>query len=259
MDVKERWGEFRRRIPGTKVIMESSVANLKLGDLSVDEARSRFGDLLQDLMLEGLRLLRAHQNQQRERFLKSVLETELPTLPDAIEREVISGGSPRDVAQRIVSVVGAEVSGLPGDFFSLPQQSLDQQTKKRAGVHMERAMAFLFGKAGLTFEQQRPKKSDFVFPDLRTWENTPELAVLVSAKHTLAERWKQLMAERDETGRNAYLVTLDELPQDKATKLTGHGFTLYLLPTAMAKLASGPRIRDLNELPDMIAKVTKSP
>jgi hypothetical protein len=259
MVLKERWGEYRRKIPGTKVILESSIANLGLEGLSVAEARSGFGDLLLNLMREGLRLLGAHQNQQRESFLRSVLATELPMLPDAIEREVISGGSPREVARRVVTVVGAQVSGLPGEFFSLPQQSLDQQRKKRAGVHMERAMAFLFRRAGLTFEQQKPKKSDFVFPDLATWDSTPELAVLVSAKHTLAERWKQLMAERYETGRNAYLATLDGLPQDKATKLTGHGFTLYLLPTAMEKLVPSPRIRDLNELPNMIARVTNSP
>ncbi|HSW31226.1 MAG TPA: type II restriction endonuclease [Longimicrobiales bacterium] len=255
MTVKERWAPFSKAIPDTKTILAASIANLRIGSLPKAEARTKFGDNLLLLMEEGLRLLRGYQDQQRKQFLLSALSTELPALPSAIERELVTGGAPRDLAIRIVGTVGAEVAAMSGEFFSLPQKSIDQQTKKRAGVHMERAMAFLFEKAELPFQQQRPKKSDFVFPDGDTWESTPELAALVSAKHTLAERWKQLMGERHETGRNAYLATLDTLAQDKATKLTKHGFTLYVLPQVLNSLQPSPRIRDLNELPSMIAQV----
>jgi hypothetical protein len=257
--VQERWAKFRDAIPDTKTILDASVANLRIARLSKAEARTMFGDHLHSLMDEGLRLLRAHQDQQRRAFLVSALSTELPTLPGVIEREIVTGGSPREIASRIVTAVGSEVSNMPGEYLSVPQKSIDQQTKKRAGVHMERAMGFLFDRAELPFEQQKPKKSDFVFPDAETWENTPELAALVSAKHTLAERWKQLMGEKHETGRNAYLVTLDSIPQDKATKLTSHGFTLYVLPRVRTSLERNPRVRDLNDLPAMIAKVINCP
>lgn len=246
---------FSHEIPDTKRILKASIANLGMANLPQVEARTNFGENLVRLMDEGLRLLRAYQDEQRRQFLLSALSTELPTLATAIERELVVGGAPRELALRIVGKVGSEVSAMPSEYFSVPQKSIDQQTKKRAGVHMERAMAFLFERAGLPFEQQRPKKSDFVFPDANTWENTPELAALVSAKHTLAERWKQLMGERHETGRNAYLATLDTLPQDKATKLTKAGFTLYVLPRVLNSLQPSPRIRDLNELPSMIAQV----
>lgn len=255
MTAAERWKQLLREIPDTKTILNASIRNLGLTELSKADARSRFGIILGQLMDEGWRLLQQHQGTQRVRFFREALKAQLPTLPAAIERELLLDAAPRETAARVVEVVIEHMGMLPEEYFSIPQKSIGQQAKKRAGVHMERAMAFLFRRAGLPFEQQRPKRSDFVFPDLETWESTPELAVLVSAKRTLAERWKQLAAERHDTGRNAYLVTLDDLAVDKARRLTDHGFTLYVRPEVKDALPSSPRIRNLNDLPGMIAKV----
>ena len=54
---------------------------------------------------------------------------------------------------------------------------------------MEMSMAYLFKRCEMDFDQQKPKRTDFVFPNLKTYKDRPEVC-LVSAKHTLAERSK---------------------------------------------------------------------
>jgi hypothetical protein len=255
-DVSEAWAETRDRlIPSTEILLQHSISSLGLSNATRADAYVRFGDYLQALMREGLRLLRLRQEIARREFMARMIQATGAELSARVEGELISGDTPTTKAAKILEVVAEQVSRLPPFVLSIPQKSLDQQTKKRAGVHMERSMAFLFDRCQLPYEQQTPKRSDFVFPDSASWVQTPELAVLVSAKHTLAERWKQLLAERTETGRNAYLVTLELLTAEKAATLLRHRFVIYMPAAYLEQLPSNPALRDLNSLPEMIARV----
>ncbi|MDF1754850.1 MAG: type II restriction endonuclease [Verrucomicrobiales bacterium] len=93
--------------------------------------------------------------------------------------------------------------------------SASQQRKSRAGYSYEHHIGEMLMGGGVPFEQQVPighqKRPDFVLPSLKFLNEKHTVAdagLILSAKTTLRERWKQVEREK---GRHAlYLTTVDE-------------------------------------------------
>ncbi|WP_439636116.1 type II restriction endonuclease [Oceanicaulis sp.] len=93
--------------------------------------------------------------------------------------------------------------------------SATQQRKARAGYSYEHHIEAMLNDGAIPFEKQvviaAKKRPDFILPSLSFMENEThekKTALILSAKTTLRERWKQV--EREKADRNLYLTTVDE-------------------------------------------------
>ena len=93
--------------------------------------------------------------------------------------------------------------------------SASQQRKSRAGYSYEHHIEAMLTGGGIPFEKQviieAKKRPDFILPSLKFIDSGKpgaETGLILSAKTTLRERWKQV--EREKGKRNLFLTTVDE-------------------------------------------------
>ena len=93
--------------------------------------------------------------------------------------------------------------------------SASQQRKSRAGYSYEHHIEAMLSDGNIPFEKQvvlaSKKRPDFILPSLAFIDREKKGAgsgLILSAKTTLRERWKQV--EREMEGRRLYLTTVDE-------------------------------------------------
>ncbi|KAA3655571.1 MAG: EcoRII [Proteobacteria bacterium] len=109
----------------------------------------------------------------------------------------------------VVSTVVRNFGRLDALFLSA-----SQQRKSRAGRSFENHIAKMLGDGRIAFEEQvvtGGRRPDFVLPDLATLNNHErgsDDVLILSAKTTLRERWKQLALEKFRCG--LFLATVDD-------------------------------------------------
>ncbi|MEX0450186.1 type II restriction endonuclease [Spiribacter sp. 221] len=93
--------------------------------------------------------------------------------------------------------------------------SASQQRKSRAGYSYEHHIEAMLAGGGIPYEKQviieARKRPDFILPSLKfinAKKSEAETGLILSAKTTLRERWKQV--EREKGKRSLYLTTIDE-------------------------------------------------
>lgn len=124
---------------------------------------------------------------------------------------IVLGDTPGE--PKITTVIHALVDRLPEiDRYML---SAGQQRKARAGVSFEHHIEKMLVDGKVPFARQAViqarKRPDFVLPSLVHLKKTPtgkEKGLILSAKTTLRERWKQV--EREMHGSELFLGTVDE-------------------------------------------------
>jgi hypothetical protein len=124
---------------------------------------------------------------------------------------IVLGDSPRalkpsDIIRALVDDY-ARIDGL--------MLSASQQRKSRAGYSYEHHIEAMLIGGGIPFQKQviveAKKRPDFILPSRRWVESgRPDASsgLILSAKTTLRERWKQV--EREMKGRRLFLTTVDE-------------------------------------------------
>ncbi len=135
--------------------------------------------------------------QRRERSVELV-RIVLGDAPGSIE--------PPDVIRKLVNELPAI------DALML---SAAQQRKSRAGYSYEHHIEAMLTGGNIPFEKQvvieARKRPDFILPSLAfvdSGKSEATTGLILSAKTTLRERWKQV--EREKGSRNLYLTTVDE-------------------------------------------------
>lgn len=112
-----------------------------------------------------------------------------------------------------VPTVGSMVTRLVRDFSGFYSEILNasQQRKARVGTGFETHIRSLLDAGDVPYAEQRVVSSfrpDFVLPNVELYQASSPHALVLSAKTTLRERWKQVTMEK----RNCpvYLATMDE-------------------------------------------------
>ena len=124
---------------------------------------------------------------------------------------LVLGDTPKEV--NASAVIRRLVDELPGiDALML---SASQQRKSRAGYSYEHHIEAMLSDGKIPFEKQvilaSRKRPDFILPSLRFIDSGKpgsESGLILSAKTTLRERWKQV--EREKGSRQLFLTTVDE-------------------------------------------------
>jgi hypothetical protein len=112
--------------------------------------------------------------------------------------------------------------------------SAAQQRKSRAGYSFEHHIEAMLIDGGIPFQKQvvieAKKRPDFILPSLALYDDgarTDREALVLSAKTTLRERWKQVHAEI----RNCdlFLATVDEnIAENAITDMASQGIRLVV-------------------------------
>lgn len=124
---------------------------------------------------------------------------------------IVLGDSPRkvDASEVIIRMIEhfVAIDGL--------MLSASQQRKVRAGYSYEHHIEAMLVGGDIPFEKQviieSKKRPDFVIPSMALVDGgseTAETGLILSAKTTLRERWKQV--EREKKSRHLFLTTVDE-------------------------------------------------
>jgi hypothetical protein len=211
-------------VPSTDQILEQVVERLKLGELSREQIAAEFDTLLQAMMDDGLAILTIHQTRVRSELIKLYQKIE-PTDPVRAHLLVEKGFT-----------------------------SLGNQRKKRAGVHMEKCTKWLLDQCGIANEAAAviTGQSDLVVPSVRVLHDRPERAVVLEFKTTTRERWKEVRDEIARTGRQVWLLTLDDYISNDNVELIVAGRIVFYVPDRVfQKLNKQPGLlRSLKTLVD---------
>ncbi len=112
-----------------------------------------------------------------------------------------------------VPTVTSMVTRLVRDFSTFYSEMLNasQQRKARVGTGFETHIRSLLNEAKVPYAEQRVVSSlrpDFVLPNVELYQANSPHALVLSAKTTLRERWKQVTMEK--RGCPVFLATMDE-------------------------------------------------
>ena len=116
--------------------------------------------------------------------------------------------------------------------FSL---SVQNRRKSRMGYALQNNLAALFDKNGIRYEAQArtegKNKPDFLFPSATAYHDEifdSALLVMLGAKSTLKERWRQVLTEANRIP-NKHLCTLDTaVSRDQTDEIAGHNLRLVI-------------------------------
>lgn len=132
----------------------------------------------------------------------------------------------------VVSTVVRNFGHLDALFLSA-----SQQRKSRAGRSFENHIAKMLGDGNIAFEEQAVtggRRPDFVLPDLAMLNNKErgaDDALILSAKTTLRERWKQLALEKFRCG--LFLATVDDRVSSSAIDDMNHQGIQLVVPESL--------------------------
>lgn len=218
------------------------------------EGRGRFAVTRRKMMPRGIELAYKAQDQLKARYkakkinpfdkvyLKAHCDEIFDELID-LEFELFKVEEQRVNSDLLWQVVG---SGLPpskhitksqlellvkGKFNELRDfyKSISQSRVARAGGSVQNHISYILTALNYPFETQKPVngKPDFILPNVALYHRTPSECILVTAKRTLRERWRQIITEGF---RSPYyfLVTIDEEQSSHNLKeMAGH--RIYLV------------------------------
>jgi hypothetical protein len=211
-----------RGTPSTTALCEAAVASLKLAERTSDDLAKNLDVVLREMMDEGLRTLRLHQARAVKELVQLYLET-ANIDPEKAVLQIVKGFT-----------------------------SLQNQRMKRAGVNMERYMKWLLEYCGIASEVKwlTAGQSDLVVPSLKVLNRRPERAVVLEFKHTIRERWKEVRDENARSGRQVWLISLDDYVSNAVVELISAGrINLYVPLRVFQRLdKTGGHLRSIDTL-----------
>lgn len=133
----------------------------------------------------------------------------------------------------------AAISQIIQDNFHEVNSMLNRR-KSRAGKSFEHQLAALFNANGLSFNEQvrteGKKRPDFIFPSARDYHNPDfpaEDLVVLAAKTTCKDRWRQILNEADRVRtHHKYLITMQQgISASQLQEMTDEGVILIVPKT----------------------------
>jgi len=219
------------------------------------ERRSRFAMIRRKMMPRGIELAHKAQDELKSRYKANDIDPfdqaylkphcdEILNELVALEFELFKIEEQRVNSDLMWQVVG---SGLPpskhltknqvellvkGKFNELRDfyKSISQSRVSRAGGSLQNHIAYILHTLNYPFETQKTVngKPDFILPNAALYHKTPGECILVTAKRTLRERWRQIITEGFRSPQY-FLVTIDEKQSsDSLREMAGHRIYLVI-------------------------------
>lgn len=126
--------------------------------------------------------------------------------------------------------------------------SLSQSRKARAGKTFESSITVFLHECGYVFEEQTVinGKPDFVFPSKKYYEHNAPDCIVLTAKRTLRERWRQIATEGTRGRKALFLATLDnDQSRQQLIEMLNNGINLVVpvnLKTGIDHYSESPNV-----------------
>ncbi|MCK4387541.1 MAG: hypothetical protein KAW00_02100 [Dehalococcoidia bacterium] len=218
------------------------------------QGRNRFSIIRRKIMPKGIELAHRAQEELKARYKAKNIDPFNQAYLKAHCDEILDGlvalefGLFRIEEQRVNSnllwqIVGSSLSPsehltkdqleilIKGRFDELRNfyKSISQSRVSRAGGSFQNHIAYILDTLKYPFEVQKiiNGKPDFILPNVALYHKTPGECILVTAKRTLRERWRQIITEGFRSPQY-FLVTIDEKQSlDTLKEMAGH--RIYLV------------------------------
>ena len=237
----QRRNEFirlrRQRMPKGDILAKSAQDKLKelynakgIDPFSPQYVKSHCDELLDELLEIEFELFKQQEWEINIELLWQIMENSLPPKPltkNQLEQHV------------------------KGKFSELQNfyKSLSQSRVARAGGSLQNHIAYVFSILKYPFEAQQEidGKPDFILPNATLYRQNPGECILVTAKRTLRERWRQIITEGFMSPQY-FLITIDEKQTEhNLREMAGH--RIYLVVPERLKL----NIQDYEEAGNVIS------
>jgi len=138
------------------------------------------------------------------------------------------------------------VKSLYNDLWQM-MLSRSQSRKQRGGKDWEYEIAYMLDLINISYDMQTGKdRSDFKIPSKKAFEEDRTKTILLSAKRSLRERWKQVASELHNTrATNVYLATTEiakKLPLNKVNEIWDYNVHLLVWDDTKAEFPDHPGI-----------------
>jgi len=217
------------------------------------EGRNDFAIIRRAMMPRGIELAHKAQDELREQykardidpFNQAYLKAHCDKILDelvTLEFELFKIEEQRVNSDLLWQVMGSDLSSkhlaanqielLVKDKFNELRdfyKSISQSRASRAGGSFQNHIAFILQNLNYPFEVQKivNGKPDFILPNVQLYHRTPGECILMTAKRTLRERWRQIITEGFRSPQY-FLLTIDEKQSSNNLKeMAGH--RIYLV------------------------------
>jgi hypothetical protein len=194
----------KKRLPSSEKIVEETFQKLGItaDKITPGYVEQNFNKILNDVWVETLHVLEGYEGHV---YPSNVIDGLM-----ALKNNVITE------AERISQKEGFRPA-IRSLFISLYPQlrevflSISQSRKQRGGKDFELQFGNLLQIVGIPYQRvQRKTRVDFMIPSDDAFKKNPTSAVIVSAKRTLRERWREVVEELHAMrSPNIFLATAD--------------------------------------------------
>lgn len=212
--------QSEKRMPGGNEIAQMAQNQLRmryeakgLDSSSPSYLRAHCDELLEELLDTEFELYKQLEHETNIGRLWQIIESSLPAGP----------------------LTKSQLEGvIKGKFHDLHKfyKSISQSRATRAGGSLQNHIAYFFTILHYPFEAQKEinGKPDFILPNATLYNSNPAECLLVTAKRTLRERWRQIIIEGFRSPQY-FLVTIDAKQSSHSIReMAGH--RIYLVVPA---------------------------
>lgn len=223
-------------IPTPKQVFDEALASVPANKLEPTYIRSHFSDAIVLVAHDAFAKFKVYQRKATKPIIQSFIKKYGNELNTISTQEVLEIYTP--LAMRF-------------------EMRTSQMRKSRAGSTFEMITQYLLQRSGINCEitskdiRKKLHRMDIVVPNATVALKSSDKAAFLSLKHTLRERWKQALPDKN---RNwiMYLITLDDdIADDKAREMAEHNMIVYVKDEVKAQpyLVKKDWIRRLSDLP----------
>ncbi len=141
--------------------------------------------------------------------------------------------------------------------------SIQQSRRSRMGLSLQHHLAALFAARGLRFAAQArtegKNRPDFLFPGEAEYQNPqfdPQILVMLAAKSTVKERWRQVLVEADRI-KDKHLCTLEPgISLDQTEEIRRQRVQL-VIPASLFQTYRGDQLDHIRSLNRFVEFVTE--
>lgn len=208
-DIKQEMSKLmaevrKERLPSSEVIVAETFKKLGYisGKVTPEVVQKNFNQLLKDVWVETLHVL---EDYEECIYPLNVIDALMTLKTDVIEQS--KRIAQKDGYKPSIRFIFQSLYPYLREIFL----SIGQSRKARGGRDFELQFGKLLDLMSIPYQKiKRVHRVDFMIPSDELFERNPTAAVVVSAKRTLRERWREVVEElHSMRSPNIFLVTAD--------------------------------------------------
>jgi hypothetical protein len=216
-------------IPASEVVVAEALSELglKSEDLTPDTVRQNFNSYLRAAFTTTLEVLERYEKQAYgQLMIEKLLELKHEDIEEASTRLYDNSSPEKRLQQEMTFLFDRWYEHLRQMFLSI-----SQSRKARGGKDFELQIGALLDLIEVPFQKKkRTHRVDFMIPSDQAFEKNRSRALIISAKRTLRERWREVVEELySMRAPNVYLATADEDVSESHVKAVCRDYNIHLV------------------------------